>query len=1008
MNKFIPLLLFALSGAFVSAFLTVKPIETTAAFLAKDQVWQSFRERFPYHQQTIGMTPIQGDGSCVMLVSELPPHATLAGVKAIFEGQDIFFEEKKQVLGYDGWMKDLLIIVNDASRAEMSFLYEKLYQYLFFVKPKGQPLDLSSSEKPVFFTKENLNVQVTLAELQSWMLGDESEDFVAFDDTEGRELGISRILDKRLFGVYHSVSPGLVAWVLPMEADISTKQNEIRQFCENTDLIVGSFQTTEGIAIVGLQRALPESVLPVMRTETILALASTKSKWLGQSYPRTHPLAGKINENNDFAPIFLSNELLNTDFGGLLDLADQMLKSYSLNGLVKYANFDHPDPDHWAFPMPVDKVLNSGSTIFNFNTSGATQSANLGTYMVTSVSRTGALSVLYVPAKEKNRKINQDSVLICQKAAWDYFSSLGSPILAQVVRYAAMFQLLKQAGIKAAIPAYIQSRPLNVSHLQSETLRLFNAFGSLSDKEIDDLALKGVLKEVISQMVNKEITEKYKDLQEIERRKIFFKLFDEKFTEYIELVKKAKESPEEYNLSKKEIKQYVNDVNDAQREIRREIERFRNEIEEVKRIHGERGLRKFAQMLGDPGALHDLAPTAQDDPEIAKLLESVQEFARELERARSVRMLCDFLKIDIEQVQKKYCQQNENSGSAWLKTPTLVMSHEIDTAAIWTGGHNLGGGLIFNSGKTTRIVEIAKQPDGKSLIITIDESAWPRLTPEIAQSFKQKLSVVERNSEYRALKEEIREALEKSPVIPVRSREIVVPPTKFAKSEPESFFVIRKEADHTYIINGTKTEGCRDINMRVEKYLQENNLQYAKLKFENMAPDEANAVVAQAELRMSSKVKQTVRAYRPATEPQIRRAEYDFRNYKIREVSSEGEMLTLEIHIPLKAIPTGGALVQVKNVTKQWVQDVKKSIFSVFRIGRKSDIDILKEFKARLKTHGVNEEDISTELLDCFMCVRPDVHKQQNDGFLPIKLNNVTDYLPPQMPIGYRPSADGK
>ena len=46
----------------------------------------------------------------------------------------------------------------------------------------------------------------------------------------------------------------------------------------------------------------------------------------------------------DWAPILLSRELTNTEYGQILNMTDQMLKSWSNSNSVIYGNFPYPTP----------------------------------------------------------------------------------------------------------------------------------------------------------------------------------------------------------------------------------------------------------------------------------------------------------------------------------------------------------------------------------------------------------------------------------------------------------------------------------------------------------------------------------------------------------------------------------------------------------------------------------------------------------------------------------------
>ena len=76
-------------------------------------------------------------------------------------------------------------------------------------------------------------------------------------------------------------------------------------------------------------------MLPPLRVETILQLAAVGQDELSQSYERRNIISGRYDEKHDWAPIYLSAALLDTEYGSLLNITDQLLKSWSMGGQVR-------------------------------------------------------------------------------------------------------------------------------------------------------------------------------------------------------------------------------------------------------------------------------------------------------------------------------------------------------------------------------------------------------------------------------------------------------------------------------------------------------------------------------------------------------------------------------------------------------------------------------------------------------------------------------------------------
>ena len=184
-----------------------------------------------------------------------------------------------------------------------------------------------------------------------------------------------------------------------------------------------------------------------MRQETLLMLASTEKEELSQSYERNNLFAGKLPGGKDYAPILLSDELSHTEYGNILNVTDQMLKSWSENGDVEYHAFAYPKPLDWAFNDGVLRDLGVSELTYNWNTSGAgyivDEEDGLKVY---AVNRTGSLPVSYIPGKT-DKITENDPVYRSGEKAYDFYSRLSSPELVKVVQYASMYQIFLNLDI---------------------------------------------------------------------------------------------------------------------------------------------------------------------------------------------------------------------------------------------------------------------------------------------------------------------------------------------------------------------------------------------------------------------------------------------------------------------------------------------------------------------------------------------------------------------------------
>ena len=246
-------------------------------------------------------------------------------------------------------------------------------------------------------------------------------------------------------GVYDSDRRGLVALVIPKGRSLETMPIAIREFVLDSDLIVGAVGSTSATAIIARERVAPLETLPPLRVETLLQLAGVDSDELAQSYERTHIFAGRFDNptHRDWAPIYLSDELKDTEYGSLLNITDQLLKSWSEHGEVRYANFDYPNPPTYPFPTTLLEHSKASTVTFNWNTKGVGYSETSDGYDFVAFTRTGALPVDYLG--EKDARLRD-----AEETAYEYFASSNDPNLARVVQYAGAYQIFRHFGIKAS------------------------------------------------------------------------------------------------------------------------------------------------------------------------------------------------------------------------------------------------------------------------------------------------------------------------------------------------------------------------------------------------------------------------------------------------------------------------------------------------------------------------------------------------------------------------------
>ena len=212
-----------------------------------------------------------------------------------------------------------------------------------------------------------------------------------------------------------------------------------------------------------------------------MLLAGANTDELGQSYERLNLFAGKYDDskNLDWAPIYLSRELIDTEYGSLLNVTDQMLKSWSMDGQVRYVRFNYPDPAAWPFPKPLNEFANSPQITFNWNTKGTGYVIPSHEFEYYSLNRTGALPVDYLAADNSTLRDAEDT-------AYKYFSGRNDANLVRVVQYASLYQIFRRFGVTAT-PAKAYQGPLPSHALRRDASTVIELLQQLDDRVINRL-----------------------------------------------------------------------------------------------------------------------------------------------------------------------------------------------------------------------------------------------------------------------------------------------------------------------------------------------------------------------------------------------------------------------------------------------------------------------------------------------------------------------------------------
>ncbi len=433
-----------------------------------NSLWQGFRNAYPYHNQVLALSmPNPHDQSRTLVVSEPPSSVGLGDL--LVPTKDILLNHRVQQrpVGHDGWTRDVVLSVKGPDYSVASAI-SSLNQLLFATSYKSYVLPLPSLSQRR--TIAALDLKVTAAELKNWTV-DLGETFVPVEG--GPAISMTDLFARTDSSVFFTQSPGLVGWWIPKGKDIESCHTEIREFAIDSDLVVGAVSKPSGILIVGRERVIPVDLLPPLRAETISLLAAVQKGQKGQlkqSYERRHLFAGRIEGNKDWAPILLSPELVDTEYGSLLDITDQILKGWSNSGDTEYENFHYPKPAKWPFQNPsLMERLDTQELTYNWNTKGVGYKIKMGDYDVFALHRSGALPVSYIPEGAGDERPN--TVKSAEEMAYNYFAGLNDPNLARVVQYAALYHIFSAFDVvKSSLNVTSNNQPDTVlARLTAET-----------------------------------------------------------------------------------------------------------------------------------------------------------------------------------------------------------------------------------------------------------------------------------------------------------------------------------------------------------------------------------------------------------------------------------------------------------------------------------------------------------------------------------------------------------
>lgn len=461
--------------------------------------WRRFRAQHPFPYQSIALSVSSDSSRATVVVSEPPPLAERARYaelfRAAFQVPTEAIRRMRYQVGVDGWLEDWVISLPLSGRdtlslpgpdanpivvpIELASKLEFIGATLFGTRIGFYVEAIGPASLPQLPVGALPNLQVTAGDLSRLS----QEKRPGWNDLTPGASGQKTFGEASAFELPSTlVNPnsGIVMLVIPPGTRLTDVRAEFRKFAVASDYLVGALKPKRGgLLMFGRSRSESLAVLPPLRFETLQSLAESLGQPLGQSYERQRIFAGKIGsgayEGWDWAPIYLSKQLQDSEFGTLLNIADQQLKSWSECSRVHYAGFEYPSPSEFPFgKLPastwvMQRAL-STSLIFNWNTNGFAAVSDSPQGRVVSSVGTTALPVSYIVPddsqskavrmrlqarqdRDKTVKSPIDVATSASNVGSQYFATRGDPILARVAQNVFLYQILGEAKPFAAVGA---------------------------------------------------------------------------------------------------------------------------------------------------------------------------------------------------------------------------------------------------------------------------------------------------------------------------------------------------------------------------------------------------------------------------------------------------------------------------------------------------------------------------------------------------------------------------
>ncbi|MHC2708416.1 hypothetical protein ACVIWV_007709 [Bradyrhizobium diazoefficiens] len=439
--------------------------EPSAAALA---AWKKFRQVIPGHFQD---WIVAGDGPRFTIIySEPPPAFSESRYRSLFEGAFrglTSISLQSRALGRNGQAYDFILeLDSDASGVLAASAIDEgvraLSLAIYGTVSGARVIKLNEliNHPPEVNAPGPLPIAISAARLDNWLLS--TNDIVSFVSPEtGIKKALPQLMNEEKSGRFVSLDNSLVVLLVDLTRPLAFADvKNVREFVLDSDLILGGVvETGKSVAIIARARQESWTDFPPLRVEDVINLMVTKNDALAQSYDRTFPGSGRTSSEKssaaDWAPNYLSAELINTEFGSILNQADAILKSQSLSNTVSYEGYGIQPIKNPPYAEGVFSRLRAASLVFNFNTVGAGHWLNpKDGRRIFALNRTGSFTVTYLPSATgvSSTLAGSDAVAEAERAYTAWFNGARSKILTRSVQYMALYQTFRGAVLRGIVP----------------------------------------------------------------------------------------------------------------------------------------------------------------------------------------------------------------------------------------------------------------------------------------------------------------------------------------------------------------------------------------------------------------------------------------------------------------------------------------------------------------------------------------------------------------------------